>query len=505
MDSKYLLEMQSICKSFAGVNALQDVGFKVRPGEIHGLMGENGAGKSTLIKILTGIYTKDSGSIFFDGKEINFHTALEAQHLGISTIYQELNLIPYLSIAENIFIGREPRKAGFIDWKTMRTNAKSLLKEKLGLDIDCSLLLADCSTAISQMVALARAISINAKLVIMDEPTSSLEDAEVKILFETIRLLQERGTAVIYITHKLDELFELCNSVTILKDGQFVGEKKVSDISKLELVSKMIGRDATDIMNYKKVYKDFSVNEIVCQTRHILNGAKLKDVNISIKKGEVVGLAGLLSSGRTESAKVIFGADPNVQGELIFNNKVVSFKIPKNAIDSGIGFCTEDRKAEGIMPNMTIRDNMTIAILSKISNMGLINEDKVSSILKEYIGRLKIKTPSENQFIKYLSGGNQQKVILARWMCMNPNLLILDEPTRGIDVGAKAEIEGLIQELSEQGVSILYISSELEELIRGCDRIIVLREGRDIAELVGEEISEKSLLNAIAYSQKNLM
>ncbi len=501
MEKDYILEMNNITKRFTGVTALQDVNFRVKKGEIHALMGENGAGKSTLIKILTGIYSKDSGEIIFDGSEINPATALEAQHLGISTIYQELNLIPYLSVAENIYLGREPKRLGFIDWKTIEKNARELLKEHLGLEIDVSKPLVECSTAVVQMTALARAISINAKLVVMDEATSSLEEAEVNILFDNIRKLKENGVAVIFVTHKLDEIYKICDTVTILKDGQFVAERPVDGLTKLDLISSMIGRDASSILAYKKQYHDFSEKEIVCDAIQVGSGPKLLDVSVSIRKGEIVGLSGLLGSGRTEFAKALFGAEPCDAGEIYIKGKKAKFHMPKQAILAGMGYCSEDRKAEGIMPHMTVRENVTMAILPQISKGGIVDEKKVNDIVEKYIELIKIKTPSQLQLIRNLSGGNQQKVILARWLCMSPDLIILDEPTRGIDVGAKAEIEALIQELSNQGVGVLYISTEIEELVRGCDRIIVLREGRNIGELVGEEISQSSLIAAIAHDE----
>jgi len=500
VDTDNILEMKGICKAFTGVKALQDVDFSIRRGEVHALMGENGAGKSTLIKILTGVYSKDAGTIHFDGREICPATALEAQHEGISTIYQELNLIPYLSIAENIFLGREPKKRGVIDWKKIQEEAARILKESLGIEIDVRKILCDCSTAVAQMTALARAISINSKLVVMDEATSSLNDVEVKKLFQIINMLKSKGISVIFISHKLDEIFEISDRITVLKDGQLVGVRDGKDLTKIELVSMMIGRDASEIMKFRREYKDYSQAEEYCSSVEVGYGNRLNDVTFNIRKGEVVGLAGLLGSGRTEFAKALFGAEKYKKGQITVKGKKVRYRLPKKAISDGMGFCSEDRKAEGIMPHLTLRENLSMAILPRLSKNGIIEENKVTEIVDKYIERLRIKTPSQQQLIRNLSGGNQQKILLARWLCMCPELIILDEPTRGIDVGAKAEIEGLIQELSAEGMAVLYISSEIEELVRGCDRVIVLKEGRSVSELTGDHITQNNLLAAIAGS-----
>jgi ABC-type sugar transport system ATPase subunit len=502
LPENYLLEMTGITKNFPGVRALDRVNLRIRPGEVHALMGENGAGKSTLIKILTGIYGLDAGEIFFDGRKISPRSALEAQRLGISTIYQELNLIPYLSVAENISLGHEVRKYGMIDWNAINRNARRLLSEHLGLDIDVMQPLNKCSTAEVQMTALARAISINAKLVVMDEATSSLEPAEVDILFDTIRRLRDKGVAVLYVTHKLDEIYRICDRVTIFKDGLFVNERPVEGLSKLELISKMIGRNASDLIGQKKIYRDFSRDEVVCEALRVSSGGKVRDISLSVRRGEIVGLSGLLGSGRTEFAKVLFGADRRDAGRISVKGREANFRIPKHAVRAGMAFCSEDRKEEGIMPHMTIRENMVMAILPRLAWAGIVNRRKSAGIVRTFIDKLRIKTPSQNQLIRNLSGGNQQKVILARWLCMRPDFIILDEPTRGIDVGAKAEIEALIQELAASGVAVLYISSEFEELVRGCDRIVVLHEGRDVSVLAGDEISHDAVLDAIAHGGK---
>lgn len=502
MQHNVLLEMKNISKSFPGVKALKGVDFKVGIGEVHALMGENGAGKSTLIKILTGIYTRDSGEIIFEGKNISPNTALQAQQYGISTIYQELNLVPYLSVSENIFLGREPKKNGVIDWREVERQSDIILKD-MGITVDVKQPLYEQSTAVQQMVAIARAISINARLVVMDEPTSSLDEKEVEVLFDVIRKLKEKGISVVFVSHRLDEIFEICDKATILKDGELVEELFIKDITKLDLISKMIGRDAAAIVNYKKDYNASKISdEVVCKAKNIQRGVKLNGIDLEIRKGEVVGLAGLLGSGRTELAKVLFGADAYDEGEIEVDGEKVKFKLPKDAIDKGFAFCSEDRKVEGIIPHMSVKENITLALLPKISKMGVISRKKQDEIVEKYIKRLGIKTPHANQLIRNLSGGNQQKVLLARWLCTHPKLVILDEPTRGIDVGAKSEIECLIQELAAEGISVLMISSELEELIRGCDRVVVIRDGKKMKELVAEEISEDNIMKAIAQGHQ---
>lgn len=497
MSKHILLEMRQIDKQFPGVHALDHVDFKVRAGEIHALMGENGAGKSTLMKVLTGLYTKDSGEILFDGQSVSFHSPMESQRAGISTIYQEINLIPYLSVAENIFIGREPMKRTGIDWKTMYQRAEELLCE-MGIEIDVTKELRSYSTAIQQMIAIARAIFSNAKLVVMDEPTSSLDEKETAILFQQMRRLKANGLAIIFISHRLDEIFEICDTVTILKDGCLVGEQPVEQLTKLELVSKMIGRDATEILKQKNGRYDAREKKTILAASGISNAVKLRDMNVTVRTGEIVGLAGLLGSGRTEFARVVFGQDTDYEGSLEINGEKIRLKSPRSAIARGLAYCAEDRKIEGIFPHMSVRENMTIAMLPKISRFGVLNARKQGQVVDRFIRSLNIKTPSPEQQIRNLSGGNQQKVLLARWLCMEPDLIILDEPTRGIDVGAKSEIEELIQEIAGRGIGVLLISSELEELVRNCHRVVVVRDGHNVGELEGEDISEEHIMERIA-------
>lgn len=497
MSDKILLQIDGLEKTFPGVRALKGVDLKVRPGEVHALMGENGAGKSTLIKVLTGIHERDGGNITFDGKTVSVNSPKEAEEIGISTIYQELNLVPYQSVYENLFLGREPRnKFKNIDRKKMIKDAEKTLSD-LGVNIDVRKPLKTYSTAIQQMVAIARATTVQAKLVIMDEPTSSLDAKEVKVLFDIIKKLKSRNIAVIFISHRLDEIYEICDMMTIFKDGEYVGEYKTSELSQLKLISLMIGRDSVNLDRQKQGYYLEDKEEIVSMT-NIKQGMRLNGIDIDIKQGEVLGLAGLLGSGRTELAKILFGEEKADEGEIYWWKKPISFKSPQQAIEVGMGFCTEDRKVEGIFPNLSVKENITMALLPEITKFGLVSDKKQDEVVEKYIELLKIKTPSKEQKIRNLSGGNQQKVLLARWLCTNPKLLIIDEPTRGIDIGSKEEIETIIQNLASQGISVLMISSELAELERNCDRVIVMREGKKMTELIGDKVSEDSIMEAIA-------
>ena len=500
--AEVLLDIKGLEKTFPGVRALKGVNLTVNKGEIHALMGENGAGKSTLIKVLTGIYQQNGGTICFDGEEINAKTPIEANEKGISTIYQELNLVLFQTVYENLFLGREPRtKFGSIDRKAMISEAKRILEE-LGIEIDVTRPLKNYSTAIQQMVAIARAVSINAKLVIMDEPTSSLDTHEVQVLFRIIRQLKSKGISVIFISHKLDEIFEICDRLTVFKDGEYVGDYDIGELNQLKLISLMVGKDTVELERNKQGY-EFANAKVIAEMKDIRQGMRLNGINIEIKQGEVVGLAGLLGSGRTELAQVLFGSGMPDNGEIFWWGEKAGIHSPADAIKKGMGFCTEDRKTEGIIPHLSVRENITIALLPKLNSFGFVKTKEQDEIVRSYIDRLKIKTPTPEQAICNLSGGNQQKVLLARWMCMNPKLMILDEPTRGIDVGAKAEIEQLIQEFSKSGISVLMISSEIAELERNCDRIIVMREGRVIGELAGDQISQDKVMETIARGSES--
>lgn len=495
--AEVLLDIKGLEKTFPGVRALKGVQLQVNKGEVHALMGENGAGKSTLIKVLTGIYTKTAGTIMFDGEEINAKTPIEANEKGISTIYQELNLVLFQTVYENLFLGREPRnRYGGIDRKKMIEEAERILKD-LGIDIDVTKPLNHYSTAIQQMVAIARSVSINAKLVIMDEPTSSLDKQEVQVLFRIIRKLKSQNIAVIFISHKLDEIFEICDRLTVFKDGEYVGVYNIEELDQFRLISLMVGKDTVTLERKKQGY-DFADAEKIVEMKNIQQGMRLNGIDVDIKKGEVLGLAGLLGSGRSELAQVLFGTRKPDEGEVFWWGAPADITKPSDAIRKGMGFCTEDRKVEGIVPHLSVKENMTIALLPKLQKFGFVKKKEQDEIVRHYIDRLKIKTPTPEQAICNLSGGNQQKVLLARWMCMNPKLIILDEPTRGIDVGAKAEIEELIQELSKSGISILMISSEIAELERNCDRIVVMRDGKAVGEVIDKDIHQDKIMELIA-------
>ena len=492
-----LLDIKGLEKAFPGVKALKGVNLQVRRGEIHALMGENGAGKSTLIKVLTGIYAKDGGTILFDGKPLDARSPIEANAAGISTIYQELNLVLFQTVYENLFIGREPlTKWGRVDRPAMVREAQRILQE-FGIDIDVTRPLSNYSTAVQQMVAIARAVSTKAQLVIMDEPTSSLDVQEVQLLFGIMRKLKQSGISMIFISHKLDEIFEICDRLTVFKDGSFVGDYDIDALDQLKLISLMVGRDSVELERTKKGYA-FDGATQVAAVQGIRRGMQLAGVDLEILQGEVLGLAGLLGSGRTELAQALFGSHLPDEGEIFWWGQPAKVHSPADAIGLGMGFCTEDRKVEGIIPHLSVKENMTIALLPKLNFLGFVRRKQQDELVKKYIDRLKIKTPSPEQAINNLSGGNQQKVLLARWMCMNPKLIILDEPTRGIDVGAKAEIEQLIQELAQSGIAVLMISSEIAELERNCDRIAVMREGRVVQQLKGDDISQSNIMHAIA-------
>jgi ABC-type sugar transport system ATPase subunit len=499
MENTNVLEMKNICKSFAGVHALKNVNFSVRKGEVHALLGENGAGKSTLIKILTGFYKRDDGIIIFNDKEINPKEPYDAQCLGISPIYQELNLIPDLSVSENIFLGFAPKtKVGIIDWKKMHEETKGLLKQ-VDLDIDVRVPVNAFGAAVQQMIAIVRAIHLKCNLLVMDEPTSSLDTREVNMLIETINDLRKQGLSVIFISHRLEEVFLICNRVTVLKDGELVGMCPTGEVTKQALVSMMVGRDFSQQIRKDKGYTILDDNEYLVELENIVLHPKVNGVTFGIKKGEILGLAGLLGSGRTETAKVLFGYERPKSGS-IKKGRIIKLNIPRDAVSLGIAMCPENRREEGIIPNMTVRDNISLAALPQMTLFGFINQKKKKETAKNFIKSLSIKTPNDMQLIKNLSGGNQQKVLIARWLATNPQLIILDEPTRGIDVGAKSEIEKLIISFSKQGISVLFISSEIEELERNCDRIIVMSGGRVVGELSGEAINKEMIMKKIADS-----
>ncbi len=498
-----LLTMRGIDKSFSGAHALRAASLAVDPGEVHALVGQNGAGKSTLIKILTGAQRRDAGEIVFAGQPIAFATPQAAQAGGISTIYQEINLVPYRTVAENIFLGREPRRFGLIDWRRTNREAAALLA-RFHIDIDVRQPLLTYTIAIQQMVAIARAVSFQSKLVIMDEPTSSLDDSEVAVLFEVIRRLKADGVSVVFVSHRLDELYVVCDRVTIMRDGRTVATSAMRDMSKLQLVAAMLGRDLDVVAQQGSTgfHKGaHAAGRPVIEGDGLRSGRRVRDVSLRVRGGEIVGLAGLLGSGRSETARALFGADPPEAGRIRVGGSDAHVPAPDAAIRLGMGFCAEDRKVEGIVPEMSVRENMTLALLPQLTRAGVVDTARQGEIVARFIKRLGIKTTGPEQRIRDLSGGNQQKVLLARWLCMNPKLLILDEPTRGIDVGAKAEIQSLIEELARDGLGVLMISSELDELVEGCDRITVLRDGVTVAELAGERVNADAVLQAMAHGE----
>jgi len=494
-----LLTMRKICKDFPGVKALTDVNFTLRAGEIHALLGENGAGKSTLIKVLTGVEKLDDGQIELNGEGILAKNPKHAQALGISTVYQEVNLCANLSVAENIFIGREPKKNGLIDWKTINTRTKELLK-KLNIDIDVSQILGQYSVAIQQMIAIARAIDIDAKVLILDEPTSSLDTTECEKLFAVMRQLRSEGIGIVFVTHFLDQVYAVSDRITILRNGQLVGEFLAEKLPKIELIGKMIGKDYDTLSQTIKNSNDDKNTDkkIFLRAEKASSIGNIEAFTLDIKKSEVLGLAGLLGSGRSETARVIFGADKLSTGEIVINGKKETLNRPLDAIKKGIAYCPEDRKTDGILGNLSIRENIILALQAKYGLFKFIGHKEQEEIADRYIKLLEIKTPSREQLIKNLSGGNQQKVILARWLATNPDLLILDEPTRGIDVGTKAEIQKLVVQLADEGMAVIFISSEMDEMIRCCSRMAVFSEKQKLGEIQGDEISEQEIMKMIA-------
>ncbi|MCW2704263.1 MAG: sugar transporter ATP-binding protein [Blastococcus sp.] len=494
-----LLSMQGINKQFLGVPALRQAHFEVTRGEVHALIGQNGAGKSTLIKVLTGVYAKDSGRIEFDGREVAFPSPHAAQLAGLSTIYQEVNLVPFRSMAENVFLNREPKRFGFIDWGRMNREAAAIL-QRLDIDVDVTRPMYDYSIATQQMTALARALSTEAKLVIMDEPTSALAEQEVQTLFRVIRQLKSEGISVVFVSHRLDELYAVSDRVTVMRDGRTVEECPMSEISRFELVSRMLGRELAAELSHRRGDEDGALadRQPVLEAVDLHRGRALDGVSLSIRPGEIVGLAGLLGSGRSETARAIFGADPHDSGTITVEGTPLHLKSPRDAVEHKIGFASEDRKTDGIIPQLSVRENLTLALLPHLRRHGIVDRKRQAEIVDRFIKAIGIKCSSPDQPIRELSGGNQQKVILARWLCINPKLLILDEPTRGIDVGAKRDIQVLVRQLADEGLAVLLISSELEEIIADANRVVTLRDGRSVAELTGDQITEDALMHAMA-------
>ena len=492
--------------TFPGVKALDQACLTLRKGEIRALMGENGAGKSTLIKCLTGVNKFEAGEIFldgFDGPIVNKDT-MDAQNKGIATVYQEVNLCPNLSVAENLYIGREPlTKIGTVNRKAMVKQAEALMKE-LGLDIDVTRNLEDYSLALQQMIAIARAVDMDSKVLILDEPTSSLDDREVEKLFGMMRRLKEKGVGIIFVTHFLEQVYAVCDAITVLRNGQLVGEYEIADLPRVKLVAAMMGKDFDDLASIKKEGSgDKHQEELVIEAKGMSHAGTIKPFDLDIHKGEVIGLTGLLGSGRSELARVIYGADRNQTGTLKVKGKEAKIKNPIDAMNLGMGLLPDDRKAEGIIGDLSVRENIILALQAKAGIMKRIPMAKQIEIADKYIDLLQIKTASRETLVKQLSGGNQHKVILARWLATNPDFLILDEPTRGIDVGTKTEIQKLVLKLAEEGKSLIFISSEIEEMLRTCNRMAVLRDGAKVGEIEEEDMNQMSVMKAIAGGDSN--
>ena len=497
--------MEGITKRFGTALALDGVDFAIAAGEVHALVGENGAGKSTLVKIMTGAYRLDGGTLVLEERAVSFDTPAEAQAAGVCAVHQEIHLLGLRTVAENIFLGREPRRWGLVHWSRMNADADALLAG-LGVDIDPRATLGTLSIARQQMVAIARGVSLGAKVLVLDEPTSSLSEREVAILFQLIRRLREQGTAIVYISHRFDELYAVCDRVTVLRDGKLVTTRALAGLERLDLICLMLGKSrealrggTTGFSGRGAAHAGASVaREPLLSARSLAHGARLRNATLDVRRGEIIGLAGLLGSGRTETARAIFGATPSDSGHMLLRDAPFAPRSPTDAIGAGIGFVPEDRKAEGIIPDLSVRENLTLAALPHLTRFGIVSRSRQTEVVERFMRRLGIKAATADQPIRELSGGNQQKVLLARWLCTEPQLLILDEPTRGIDIGAKGEILRLVNELAESGVGILMVSSELEELVEGCSRVVVLRDGCTVAELEGDAISEHAIIHAMA-------
>lgn len=500
MQEKTVLQMKGICKYFPGVKALQNVDFTLREGEIHALMGENGAGKSTLIKVLTGVYTKNEGQIYISGNEqaVNIRSPQDAQKAGISTVYQEITLCPNLTVAENMFIGRTGK--GMVGWKKMNDDAAKIL-ESLGIPATPTQQLGSCSIAVQQMVAIARAVDMECKVLILDEPTSSLDEQEVAKLFKLMLDLKSKGVGIIFVTHFLDQVYEVCDRITVLRDGGLVGEYVIEDLPRIQLVSKMLGKELDDLSEIKKsdtIVSNEEKGTPVLETKQLESTSGIKPFDFTIHKGEVNGFTGLLGSGRSESVRAIFGADRTVGGEVYIDGEKVNINKPLDAMKHGIGYLPEDRKNDGIVGELSVRENIILALQVMKGFFKPFTRAQAEAFADEYIKLLDIKTASADTPIKSLSGGNQQKVILARWLLTDPKYLILDEPTRGIDVGTKIEIQKLVLKLAESGKSITFISSEIDEMLRTCSRLVVMRDRKAVGELSGEDLTQNKIMSTIA-------
>ena len=489
MSGQYLLEMKGICKSFPGVKALQDVDLQLKAGEVHALLGENGAGKSTLIKVLGGIYHAEKGEIIIGGQKKDIDGVVAARHAGISIVHQELVLVPYMTVAENIFLGREPGTKMNIDRKKMVEDAQKLL-DTYEMHINANMLVEHLTIAQQQMVEIVKAISFNSRILVLDEPTSSISDKEVGFLFDTIRNLTKAGVGIIYISHKMSELAEICDRVTVMRDGQTVGTKVVKETTTDDLIALMVGRELTNY--YTRDYQE--PGEVILKCEHISDGKMAKDASFELCKGEIIGFAGLVGAGRSETMKAIFGLTPHATGDVYVKGKKVKIQSPVDALAHGIALVPENRKEEGLYLVQSVRFNSTIEVLGSFIRHLCVDGRKEEEITQKYIDMMDTKTPGQEQVIGNLSGGNQQKVMIGRWLATNPEILILDEPTRGVDIGAKAEIYAIMNELVKQGMSIIMISSELPEIINMSDRIYVMNEGRITGCLDHDAVTQESIM-----------
>lgn len=493
MGEQYLLEMKGISKSFPGVKALDNVNLQLRAGEVHALLGENGAGKSTLIKVLGGIYSADEGEIYIDGQKVNIDGVVSARSAGVSIVHQELVLAPYMTVAENIFLGREMGTRFNIKRRQMSEEAQKLL-DAYEMNIDADMLVEKLTIAQQQMVEIVKAISFNSKILVMDEPTSSISDKEVGFLFETMRTLTKKGVGIIYISHKMSELEEICDRVTVMRDGQSVGTRVVKETGKDDLIALMVGRELT---NYYT--RDFQKpGDVILKCEHISDGRMAKDASFELHKGEIVGFAGLVGAGRSETMKAVFGLAPNMKGDVYVEGTQVHIKSPVDALKYGIALVPESRKSEGLYMVQDVKFNSTIEVLSQFIKNFRVDSKKEEEITQKYIDMMATKTPSQQQVIGNLSGGNQQKVMIGRWLATDPKILILDEPTRGVDVGAKAEIYAIMNELVKQGMSIIMISSELPEIINMSDRVYVMYDGRVTGCLSHEDVTQEKIMQLAA-------
>jgi ribose transport system ATP-binding protein len=504
MSNTTFLNMEGISKNYPGVQALKGVNFEIAKGEIHALVGENGAGKSTLMKILTGAQLPDEGQIKLQQQPVKIDTPGVAQSLGISMIHQELSLIPYLTVGQNIFLGREPggKLPGLVDWTTLYRQAQQLL-DRLNVSVDARAEVQGLSIAQQQMVEVAKALSLQAGLIAMDEPTSALSERETDVLFEVMRGLKGQGVSIIFISHRLDEVFQIADRVTVLRDGQFIGTAPVTDLDEGTVVQMMVGRQLAATIYQRQRPVDQAPQPVVLAVRDLSEGQELKGVNLTLHRGEILGLAGLVGAGRTALAETLFGLRPAVAGTIHLEGQPVALRSPSQAIRLGLGFVPEDRKLQGLFMNMAVRENIVVSDLNEVTRWGLVSFAKANRLAGEFVAKLGIRTPGVFQKVRNLSGGNQQKVIIARWLMLKPRILILDEPTRGIDVGAKGEIHALMHQLAESGVGILMISSELPEVLGISDRILVMHEGRVVREFNRAEATQAEIMVAATGGKGN--